>query len=133
MFMPSPSSPLSSTPPTLPIYLPNGQIAHHHKHSRSRSSGGSSSPGTMGMLLSTSPTSPADIAMAMSGRGVVQVRGMSTNSALTASRSPVEERNDDSFSDFDDEEDGEGAKKRRKRNSRDVQDMAMGKIKDDGT
>lgn len=133
MFMPSPSSPLSSTPPTLPIYLPNGQIAHHHKHSRSRSSGGSSSPGTMGMLLSTSPTSPADIAMAMSGRGVVQVRGMSTNSALTASRSPVEERNDDSFSDFDDEEDGEGAKKRRKRNSRDAQDMAMGKIKDDGT
>lgn len=117
IFMPSPSSPLSSTPPTLPIFLPNSGAAGAHKHSRSRSSGGSSSPGG-GMLLSTSPTSP-DVARA--ARGI-------TTSALTATRSS-EEKSPNAIDGMEgrigsdgEDEDGEAAKKRRKRDSSDGND-----------
>ena len=119
IFMPSPSSPLSSTPPTLPIFLPGSGTAAAHKHSRSRSSGGSSSPGG-GMLLPASPTSP-DLARA--ARGLV-------TSALSATRSSEEKGPNAADglegrigSDVEDE-DGEAAKKRRKRDSKDGKEVA---------
>lgn len=133
IFMP-PSSPLSSTPPPLPIFLPSTGAGHgsSHKHSRSRSSGGSSSPGggsgLGGLLLSTSPTSPSDMARA--------ARGMAT-SALTATRDLHEQKNNgvgetipedqDAMylqSPSSDGEEDASSKKRRKRESRDEKDFA---------
>lgn len=114
IFMPSPSSPLSSPPPTLPMFLPNSGTAGAHKHSRSRSSGGSSSPGG-GMLLSTSPTSPE---IARAARGIATSTLTATRSSEEKSPNATEGMECRIYSDGEDE-DGEAAKKRRKRDSRD--------------
>ncbi|KAF8318257.1 hypothetical protein DL93DRAFT_443425 [Clavulina sp. PMI_390] len=154
MYMPSPSSPLAASPPVIPGYLPATQYHHQHvqnsthKHSRSRSSGGSSSPGTMGMLLSTSPTSPADItlAMAASRPGAGYLRGMSTNAGILGDESKPLVDEAMNMSDVEDDLspiadgagiDGDGAdeggmKKRRRRSLKEEKDSTSPKPKEEG-